>query len=128
MDKTEKYIKMCDCEEIQGKCKYTEGDVVHDGNSIEVIGSILTVGNHQATKGGYDYDFFDYEWARTIWLPRQDQLQGMLNRENDRYLMVQEFSYWVSENYASYYSMEQLWLAFVMKEKFNKTWDGDNWI
>ena len=25
-------------------------------------------------------------------------------------------------------SMEQLWLAFVMKEKYEKTWDGTNWI
>ena len=24
-------------------------------------------------------------------------------------------------------SMEQLWLAFVMKEKYNKTWTGDKW-
>jgi len=25
-------------------------------------------------------------------------------------------------------SMEQLWLAFVMKEKYNKIWNGENWI
>ena len=25
-------------------------------------------------------------------------------------------------------SMEQLWLAFVMKEKFNKVWDDSDWI
>jgi len=24
--------------------------------------------------------------------------------------------------------MEQLWLAFVMKEKHNKTWNGKDWI
>ncbi len=24
-------------------------------------------------------------------------------------------------------SMEQLWLAFVMKEKHGKTWDGNQW-
>ncbi len=24
-------------------------------------------------------------------------------------------------------SMEQLWLAFVMKEKYNKTWNGTDW-
>ena len=24
-------------------------------------------------------------------------------------------------------SMEQLWLAFVMKEKYNKTWNGEEW-
>lgn len=25
-------------------------------------------------------------------------------------------------------SMEQLWLAFVMKELYNKQWDGEKWI
>ena len=25
-------------------------------------------------------------------------------------------------------SMEQLWLAFVMKEKYNKTWNGESWV
>ncbi len=25
-------------------------------------------------------------------------------------------------------SMEQLWLAFVMKVKYGKVWNGDNWI
>jgi hypothetical protein len=23
--------------------------------------------------------------------------------------------------------MEQLWLAFVMKTRYKKEWDGDNW-
>ncbi len=26
-----------------------------------------------------------------------------------------------------FHSMEQLWLAFVMKEKFNKIWNGKDW-
>ncbi|MDD5722635.1 MAG: hypothetical protein PHY29_02720 [Syntrophales bacterium] len=25
-------------------------------------------------------------------------------------------------------SMEQLWLAFVMKEKYGKTWNGEEWV
>lgn len=25
-------------------------------------------------------------------------------------------------------SMEQLWLAFVMKEKYGKIWDGEDWV
>ena len=25
-------------------------------------------------------------------------------------------------------SMEQLWLAFVMKGKYSKVWDGENWV
>ena len=26
------------------------------------------------------------------------------------------------------WSMEQLWLAFVMKENYNKVWSGNDWI
>ena len=26
------------------------------------------------------------------------------------------------------YSMEQLWLAFVMKDKYKKVWNGEDWI
>ena len=25
-------------------------------------------------------------------------------------------------------SMEQLWMAFYMKEKYNKVWNGEKWI
>jgi hypothetical protein len=25
-------------------------------------------------------------------------------------------------------SPEQLWLAFVMKEKYNKVWNGEDWV
>jgi len=27
-----------------------------------------------------------------------------------------------------FHSMEQLWLAFVMKSLYSKIWDGDDWI
>ena len=26
------------------------------------------------------------------------------------------------------YSLEQLWLMYVMKEKFGKTWNGEAWV
>lgn len=69
-----------------------------------------------------------------IWLPQQEDLQGMVDiGENrrlyffDRGLSVNNgqnnFLYKIDGN-----SMDQLWLAFVMKEKFNKTWDGAEWI
>ncbi len=31
-------------------------------------------------------------------------------------------------NRTTYTSMEQLWLAFVMKELYSKQWNGNNWI
>lgn len=68
---------------------------------------------------------------RYIWLPTQAQLQkvlgssfpplGILSRLNHVY--EQNKDYWTG-----FESFEQLWLAFVMKEKYNKTWNGEDWI
>ena len=55
------------------------------------------------------------------------------NRTNNYqcpFRLVEVFWFWLHKNihnYDSDASMEQLWLAFVMKEKFNKTWDGEKW-
>ena len=80
----------------------------------------------------------DYEgWF--IPLYRQDQLQEM--RPNkislayadlhcavrggfyDGYIDKDGFGYGTP-----YETDEQLWLAFIMKEKYNKTWNGNDWI
>ena len=66
------------------------------------------------------------------WLPRQDQLQDMMDLPTWR--LVYNFSLWFggvmevgAEPIWKQYSMEQLWLAFVMQEKYNKTWNGNGW-
>ena len=82
----------------------------------------------------------------TTQLERQDQLQEML-RLSDRQLMKQfrDFLIWItgtgpspkypggfyprSKPYGHFLpTFEQLWLAFVMKEKYNKVWDGEEWV
>lgn len=69
-----------------------------------------------------------------VWLPRQDQLQKMLWMW-DIHGMIQEF--YEFANYLSpqgktyqnqFTSMEQLWLAFCMSERFGKAWDGEGWV
>ena len=64
-----------------------------------------------------------------IWLPRQDQLQEMC-KEKRAFVLSKRFDDDM-ENYITgdpdTWSMEQLWLAFVMKEKYHKIWDGENW-
>ena len=71
-----------------------------------------------------------------IWLPRQDQLQGMMEYQNQAYLL-DNFNKFVSNLWkrASYFakpetSLEQLWLAYVMHEKFNKVWNEkqEEWV
>lgn len=88
-----------------------------------------------------DYDTSDhphYHGNKAIWLPCQDQLQEMVKKLHPKYTSIDwvwTISQW-GQNYVNedYYkklnlmSMEQLWLAFVMKQKYNKVWDGKNWI
>lgn len=65
-------------------------------------------------------------------LERQDQLQEiMLSPANtlcsDILTMLRLFNVFVAVN-SQLTSMEQMWLAFVMKEKHNKVWNGEGWI
>lgn len=61
-------------------------------------------------------------------LERQDQLQEMLGfcGASDIYGWLKRVTFFQIET--PYQSFEQLWLAFVMKEKYNKTWNGEEWI
>jgi len=85
------------------------------------------------------------EYLSYIWLPRQDQLQGMIyedivdNCEKTTHWELKQYYFemlldahklylWYQDegyDYNHFDSMEQLWLAFVMKEKFNKVWNGE---
>lgn len=73
------------------------------------------------------------------WLPDQAQLQEMLGEQSfcedeNGYIGVLALLDKFAEDahgvvgFSSIYSMEQLWLAFVMEEKYNKSWNGKDWI
>jgi len=70
-------------------------------------------------------------WYQVVWIPRQDQLQDILNYElSDLIYKFKDWNCasgfeWMSDN--KFTSMEQLWLAFVMYEKYIKYWDGEKW-
>ncbi len=66
----------------------------------------------------------------------QDQLQEMLRWEEDGQLgvlLLDAFYHWAKapatiKNFGdNRTTWEQLWLAFVMKEKYGKVWDGESW-
>ena len=63
-------------------------------------------------------------------LERQDQLQEMVDIRGLQSLTwaIHQFS---ESQYGSSFTisgtMEQLWLAFVMKEKYGKVWTGEDW-
>lgn len=109
MDTSETYIKMCEkAEEIQ---------------------ELRTPRNYDDTMS------FWYEGTPNVWLPRQDQLQEMVGEKSEvmllEYILCFVFDtkkhWWRTEYTKQFDSMEQLWLAFVMKEKYNKIWIGDEW-
>ena len=138
MDTSEKYIRMCE--------------------SAQEIQDIKRKFNSQVR---YGLDVGDYYWIKrlnivgileengigsvdSIWLPRQDQLQEMIEFENLERMSFQDFherhirfNRFVNSLYQrhesgainihiyNFESLEQLWLSFVMKEKYNKTWNED---
>ncbi len=103
------YIKMADTPEIQEQVgEYDEHNYIHLGKN-------------------YGLDNLNDK----VWLPTQSQLQEMVE---DKFFstrdMIQYFAEWVKCDTANLWdiSMEQLWLAFCMAEKFNKVWNGSKWI
>ena len=125
MDTSKTYIKMCDCPEIQGQWKLT---------SIDFHG-IPCADTHDVT----GITFKPYKDSKkvknvvTIWLPRQDQIQEMLEKhENTLDLLVHFYGFATLNESLSFddrfdMTMEQLWLAFYIHEKHNKVWDGEKW-
>ncbi len=80
------------------------------------------------------HDFtFKVDGNDLLWpLFRQDQLQEMAPfDEGSSQQMAASLSAFICVNEAAYCerftSMEQLWLAFVMKEKYEKVWNGSEW-
>ena len=105
------YVKMCEkSDEIQNE---------FEGNEYD-IGCLLSNINPKKNLIVFVYQLLENptsfpgkEYGGLVWLPRQDQLQEMVEKDN--------FSVKAT-------SMEQLWLAFVMKEKYNKQWNGEGWV
>ncbi len=70
-----------------------------------------------------------------VWLPRQDQLQGMVDEDwgNDIASFAFAFHVFIHEDRGRKlscvgYTWEQLWLAYVMYEKYQKCWTGEEWV
>lgn len=154
MDTTHNYIIMCDTKDIQKTWQPEEGDIFWDARidatqaSIEKISKGLMTFSRRLGLGIvakgivlcdcgeeielYPFDKF-YPQDNCIWLPRQDQLQNMAWESLGTYCSnkMNSLTWGIWDFYNSIDdldSMEQLWLAFVMKKKFNKVWTGGEWI
>ena len=152
MDNT--FIKMVDCPEIQDGWKPVDWDWVYcrvadEGKpKLVVLSGYETDGGyygHEAphhgepqcsspvSNGAYRKGKYNPNPTRNFerehfWLPRQDQLQEMVDGGFTHQTLERFYQWYHSEISRNLSSMEQLWLAFVMKEKYNKTWDGDKWV
>jgi hypothetical protein len=146
VDTTPEYVRMVDCPEIQGQ---RPRRVIYDRerNKYESHSFFVARGDAEPSCecGKYGRSWYG-EIAcdkcgtiiePLIWLPRQDQLQEMAGPEWWRqWERFRAFVYCRCQDQMLYSSilpsrrlgsMEQLWLAFVMAEKFGKTWDGNEW-
>jgi len=143
MDTTETYIKMNrEAKEIQKLWKPQEGDKFqgirgyYSGkfeNRIETFSDCSDPYYGSIPDGWESIHDGEPGWSyktQSIWLPRQDQLQEMLGEHGLQTICAEIYQFSTSEygsRFAMYGSMEQLWLAFVMKEKFGKRWTGKTW-
>ena len=141
MDTSKTYIKMCEkAEEIQ---KIFRGKGVNKYS--EDIYKCTSPDGGCMARGFNGLDACDKCEYNTVWLPRQDQIQEMVGSKTAE--LIDNF-YWFCINEArnsdgymdcihdgdpekiDQKSMEQLWLSFVMKEKYQKTWDSEKeeWV
>lgn len=128
MDCTPEYVKMCDCPEIQGqRPRDLEGEYV----SLRQEYAERWGGDMRANQAG---DWLPHKDEWYIWAPMQHQLQEMVIACGTWEDLLVEFSSWYSpwgvlhnEYASSFKSFEQAWLAFVMAEKYGKTWNGEAW-
>ena len=144
MDTSEKYILLCEkAEEVQKE--WTDktaqmGDFYQLGVTKLNKPAICILGCHWKECEGCTTEV-DMLRDECIWLPRQDQLQKMLDERKTTYFLVEDFSDFMTDNLLEDHgdvpytppfrkewgkaSMEQLWLAFVMHEKYSKQWDEE---
>lgn len=141
MNGLERYIKMSDCPEIQEGHEWEYGDRILAEHGVFIIGDAsFHYDNPDETKppirrklpvATIDYPECKAEvfTGNIIWLPYQHQLQEMMIQGKGSTVwaeMLKYFLLWLKVEMPNWYfnvgSMEQLWLSFVMKEKYNKVW------
>lgn len=130
MDTSETYIKMCEkAEEIQAHWSIKKRGTNNYWYCISSAGTARGL-NMVISDGSGESNY--------IWLPRQDQLQEM--RPHKVALAFGDLHYAFAHGFTDTYHKddweyafiyetdEQVWLSFIMKEKHNKAWNGEDWI
>ena len=138
MDTSETYIKMCE--------KAVEIQELRKGNTTTLEGIepwlegdfFYIPPDDFAGYVAIAFDCDDTYYSKpkfedmAIWLPRQDQLQEMLPQDKPsnriKVMLASKFAHFVAQERKYDATWEQYWLAFVMKENYNKVWNGEDWI
>jgi hypothetical protein len=140
MDKSLRYIRMCErASEIQQRWRQTYGDFYVGADGRIRCWIQPESARHLRIKGGFQIESADkvIRVARTVWLPRQDQLIEMAQMRGRTYdSVVLDFYNWTKRPYNErnqlpprlFPSMETIWMAFVMHRKFHKKWTNTAWI
>jgi len=152
--KAKNYIRMCEqAEEIQKLFNPdSHNHVCSSGGTIWTQIDRDSYKYDKYTEYGHQYICIrDGYLMHCVWLPTQEQLQEMMrDLANKRFFdnfpkhyIPQEgeyvfpvyllwwFSQWVvfqKRSETKEHSFNELWLAFVMYEKYHKIWDGKTWI
>ncbi len=129
MDTSKDYVQMCSqAKELQDIWKPSIGDF-YNGYRINVVCTQELIDTISTDIREHKAD------AWVTWLPRQDQLQTIVGYPGgfvffNFYFKKPLFYEKKKPMFPLLYfnSGEQCWLAFVMKDKFGKVWNGEDWV
>jgi len=127
MDKSSAYIRMCESAKVvQEQWKPEFGDF-YVSMSLGLTSPCQPIMSDLEKKVSY------LKTIKAVWLSRQDQIQEMvIENYATPWDLAIAFSNVLMGDNASYFekfdSMEKLWLAFIMLEKYKRKWEKGGWV
>ena len=124
--------------EIQTQWIQTPGDFY-----VGFCGNVLcwTFNNTKSTKIKHGFKVENnvplVRIEKLFWLPRLNQLVEIAQSKNNAFSNISyDFLEWIKEPYNNenissemvFNSLEQMWLAYIMKKKFSKKWENEAWV
>ena len=157
MDTSEIYIKMSEKSPLQELWQPAHGDYYWGYDSIyepdlpecftdRRFWGVHLLADFDSASGAHHLEPEHFDKSRHFCLFRQDQLQEMvgctacnlgwfyrwassevydLPNDAENFVFTDHWYRWIPKYFNC--SWEQLWHAFVVQEKYNKVWDGEDW-
>ena len=126
MDKSSPYIKMCESADLIQKRWQPEFGDFFVSMSLGLTSQCEPITSDLEKKASY------LKTIKAVWIPRQDQVQEIIiEHYPTSWDLAIAFSNGLIGENASYFekfdSMEKLWLAFIMLEKYKRKWKEAEW-